>query len=90
MLQHAGMEVFDQSSQCRISLQYWILGTLEILNTRYPIFLKTIQYEPDTDTDTDIITALYINALFFSGDHVTYKGDFQRAIKEAIYIYTHG
>ncbi len=32
---------------------------------------------------------IIINALFFYGDHVTYKGDFQRAINEAIYIYTH-
>ncbi len=31
-----------------------------------------------------------INALFFYGDYVTYKADFQRAINEAIYIYTHG
>ncbi len=26
----------------------------------------------------------------FDGDHVTYKGDFQRAINNAIYMYTHG
>ncbi len=31
---------------------------------------------------------IIINALFCDGDHVTYKGDFQRAINEAIYIYT--
>ncbi len=40
------------------TVQYQISGTLEIPDTRYPIFLKTIWYEPDTDTDTDIITAL--------------------------------
>ncbi len=38
--------------------QYWISGTLEILNIRYPIYLKTIPYEPDTDTDSDIIIAM--------------------------------
>ncbi len=26
----------------------------------------------------------------FYGDHITYKGDFQRAINEAIYIHTYG
>ncbi len=38
----------------------------------------------------NIIIIIIINALFFYGDHVTYKGDFQRAINEAIYLYTHG
>ncbi len=37
-----------------------------------------------------IIIIIIINALFFYGDHVTYKGDFQRSINEVIYIYTHG
>ncbi len=37
--------------------QYWISDNLEIPDTQYPIYLKTIRYEPDTDTDTDIITA---------------------------------
>ncbi len=39
-------------------VQYQILGTLEIPDTRYLIFFKAIQYEADTNTDTDIITAL--------------------------------
>ncbi len=29
-----------------------------VSNTWCPIFLKIVRYEPDTDTDTDIITVL--------------------------------
>ncbi len=54
MLQHTGLEVFDHSSQCRIS--YTILDTGDLKNTRHLIFLKIVLHEPDTDTD--IITAL--------------------------------
>ncbi len=64
MLQHTGMEVFDQSSQCRISCT--IPGTLEIPDTRYPICLKTIRYEPDSDTNTDIITSLLKSGFRYS------------------------
>ncbi len=53
MLQHTGMEVFEHSSQCRIS------GTLKIPDTRYPIFLKIVQYEPDTDTITALIITIH-------------------------------
>ncbi len=35
------------------------------------------------------IIIIIINAIYFYGDHVTYKGDFQRAINEAIHKHTH-
>ncbi len=37
-----------------------------------------------------IIIIIIINALFCYGDYVIYKGDFQRDINAAIYIYKHG
>ncbi len=40
------------------------------------------EYENEQVHIVDII--IIINALFFYGDHVTYKGDFERAINEAI------
>ncbi len=38
----------------------------------------------------DLVYNNIINTLFFYCDHVTYKVDFQRAINEVKYIYTHG
>ncbi len=45
MLQHTGMEVFDDSNQCRISYTITDIGYLKIQDTRYPIFLKIVRYE---------------------------------------------
>ena len=42
-------------------IKYRISGTLKkypIPDIRYPIYIKIVQYEPDTDTNTNIITAL--------------------------------
>ncbi len=69
ILQDSGMTVFEHFSQYRISytkslvIHYRISGNLKIPDTLYPIFLKIVRYEPDTDTDTDIIAALFSNLL---------------------------
>ncbi len=45
------MEVFDQNRQCRISCTILDIGYL-----KKSIFLKVVQYEPNTDTNTDTNT----------------------------------
>ncbi len=52
------MEVFDQS---RISCSCTISDIGYLRNARYPIYINTIRYEPDTNTDTDIITAMILS-----------------------------
>ncbi len=44
-------------------IQYQISGTWKIPDSQYPIYLKIVRYEPNTDTNTDIITALVIGQL---------------------------
>ncbi len=58
MLQHTGLEVFEHSSQYKIS--HTILDTRYLKKIHHSIFLKIVRYEPDTDTNTDIITALIL------------------------------
>ncbi len=60
MLQHTGIEVLTIPANAESVIQYWIWGTLKMPDTQYPIFLKIGLYEPNTDTDTDVITALVI------------------------------
>ncbi len=58
MPQHTCLEVFEHSSQFRIS--YTILDIGYIKNAWYLIFsiFVIVQYEPDTDTDNDILCLL--------------------------------
>ncbi len=49
-----------QNQLCNVMYQ---VPQLKISDTRYPIFLKIVWYEPNTDTDNDIITARIISIL---------------------------
>ncbi len=57
------------NSESVTGIQYWMSSTV-ISNARYLIFLKIVWYEHDSDTDTDIITALFKTLHYCSGEHI--------------------